>query len=111
MNGLASVHAVQNDGDMTVNGKLEVNGGGLVNDGLGTLTISGVTNVTGGVTAAGFGVIVNPGATLTADSYISVEHGCFGNAFHSLVPESRKHGHREWRDDLCHDFQGTQQAK
>lgn len=67
INGFAIVQAVQNDGDMTVNGKLELNGGGLVNNGFGTLTISGVTNVTGGV--AGGSVIVNPTGTLTADSY------------------------------------------
>ncbi len=70
INGLASVHAIQNDGDITVNGKLEVNGGGLVNNGFGTLTISGITNVTGGVSAFGL-VSVNPGGTFTADSYIS----------------------------------------
>jgi hypothetical protein len=68
IDGLARVHAVQNDGDMTVNGKLEVNSGGLINNGLGTLTISGVTNVTGGVTAAGFGVTL--GITFTLRRFI-----------------------------------------
>ena len=62
--GLSSFHAVQNiNGFMTVNGTLEVNGGGFNNTD-GSLTISGVTSVTGEFTSPGGSVTLNPAATL-----------------------------------------------
>ena len=73
--GLTSVHAVENDGTMTVNGTLAVNGGGFSNNAGASLTVSGFTNVTGGFTSSGGPVIVNPFGTLTVTGGFSNSGG------------------------------------
>jgi PEP-CTERM motif len=71
---------------MTVNGKLEVNGGGISGSPIGSLTVSGVANVTGGVT--GESVIVNPRGTLTADSYAGFNTDVSGTLSTDLYMQS-----------------------